>query len=244
MMTTRRLTTAACIAGLAIGALASAPARAGDDPEGGAAKLKAIKDLMFAEDLGAFARDAKTTDPPPWSHLAAALRASDAATAKAAFRRVLAMNSAESRIALLAWNGLRKLGEAPPPAVANDVLGVIVEVPQAGGMDTLAAYADGGARYLNQSGKMTVWELPADPRTQRVRDVIKAARPATSAVRLVPRRAPPPGSGRIRITLLTPGGMRAQDGSMAEISDGKLGPTLDAATKLLVMLVNATLEKE
>jgi hypothetical protein len=42
------------------------------------------------------------------------------------------------------------------------VLGVILEMPSGGAYDTLAAYVDGTARYLNFSGKAIFWDAP-DP---------------------------------------------------------------------------------
>jgi len=47
------------------------------------------------------------------------------------------------------------------------VHGVILDVPLAGGLDTLAAYVDGTARYINHSGRTIIWEVPASKNTFR-----------------------------------------------------------------------------
>jgi hypothetical protein len=60
------------------------------------------------------------------------------------------------------WSGLRELREKPEPKFAFEVLGVVIEMPSGGAYDTLAAYVDGSARYLNFSGKAIFWDA-ADP---------------------------------------------------------------------------------
>lgn len=40
------------------------------------------------------------------------------------------------------------------------VHGVVLDVPLEDGVDTLAAYADGTARYINHSGRTIIWEVP------------------------------------------------------------------------------------
>ena len=44
------------------------------------------------------------------------------------------------------------------PAKRKELLGVIVEVSLPGGLDVLAAFKDGTARYINYAEKMLVWE--------------------------------------------------------------------------------------
>lgn len=73
--------------------------------------------------------------------------------------RALANDDAiESRDRLQAWAGLRELGVRPDPDRIGLPLGVVLDVPVVGGLDTLAAYADGSARYVNFSGRIAVVE--------------------------------------------------------------------------------------
>lgn len=67
-------------------------------------------------------------------------------------RSVLQIPNLETRIQLWVWSGLRELGEKPGPKAGFEVLGVVLEMPSGGAYDTLAAYVDGSARYLNFSG--------------------------------------------------------------------------------------------
>jgi hypothetical protein len=73
--------------------------------------------------------------------------------AKSCLRGVLSLPKLETRVQLWIWSGLRELGEQPDPKSAWEILGVVFEVPMQGAYDTLAAYQDGTARYLNY------WEL-------------------------------------------------------------------------------------
>jgi hypothetical protein len=80
----------------------------------------------------------------------------------AVLRGVLDAPQLETRAILWVWSALRELGEKPDPQFAFEVLGVILERPSVDGYDTLAAYVDGSARYLNFSGKAIFWDAP-DP---------------------------------------------------------------------------------
>lgn len=73
-------------------------------------------------------------------------------------RSLLEKSDIETRVRLWIWNGLRELGESPAPEKAFEVLGAIIEMPSGDGVDTLAAYIDGTARYLNFSGRAIFWD--------------------------------------------------------------------------------------
>jgi len=88
-------------------------------------------------------------------------------TAIAVLRGVLEMPSLETRTLLWVWSGLRELGEKPDPKFAFEVLGVVLEMPSGGAYDTLVAYVDGSARYLNFSGKAIFWDAP-DPAIEQL----------------------------------------------------------------------------
>jgi hypothetical protein len=64
----------------------------------------------------------------------------------------------ETRVLLWVWAALRELGIRPEESNAFQVLGAIIEVPSGGAYDTLAAYVDGTARYLNFSGRAIFWD--------------------------------------------------------------------------------------
>src|SRR5215472_12275269 len=99
----------------------------------------------------------------PWASLAMARDALAAGASPVAIehlKAVTAMAGLESRHYLEAWHALRELDVLVPADVSKLVLGVVVEVSLPEGLDVLAAYADGSARYLNWSGAAVVWDAP------------------------------------------------------------------------------------
>ncbi len=146
--------------------------------------------------------------------------------------RAIAGTAAESRARLLAWRALRDAGA--PPDDPDLVLGVIVEVNTVEGIDTLAAYADGSARYLLHTGQRVVWDHPDDRLEKAIAQVMAAAR---AAVAHVPpgRLDGDPAPQVARHTLLTAGGLRAVEEPMADASveASPRGALFAALTELL-----------
>jgi hypothetical protein len=151
--------------------------------------------------------------------------------------RNLAGFMTESRIRLLAWSALRRRGEdvgAPPDRVE----GVVTEVEVGGGVDTLAAYADGTARLLLHTGARVVWDAPDERLAPAIRAIIDAAgalAPPPPAGRLPGE----PGPGQARLTLLTPGGPRAAEEPLATIwrEGAPWAALFGASTTLLEQIV-------
>ena len=79
---------------------------------------------------------------------------------------------------------------------------VIVEVPLEGGLDVLAAFSDGGVRYMNQTGKLAIFE--GVPSLQpAVANLFKESQAIVS--RIGPwnkERLSPPSKGNIRLSFL------------------------------------------
>src|SRR5262249_41704223 len=64
---------------------------------------------------------------------------------------------AESRVRILAHRLLKSMGQ---PSGDKVLLGVIIEVGMEEGLDVLAAYQDGTARYINHAEKIIIWDAP------------------------------------------------------------------------------------
>jgi hypothetical protein len=125
--------------------------------------------------------------------------------AKSRLRSILGLPSLETRIQLWVWSALRELGERPDSKSGKEVLGVVVEMPMRGAYDTLAAYQDGSARYLNFSGKAIFWDQKDVAVKSLCQRLIESTIPESP--RAVPRQdtlLPKSGS---RVTLLTRSGM-------------------------------------
>jgi len=128
---------------------------------------------------------------------------------------------------------------AGAPVPARQYLGTIIEVRLAEGLDTLAVFADGGARYINYSGKMVVVEGIPSPFAAEINQVIEASQPIVAAIGPWDKeRLPPPAEGNIRMTFLVSDGLYFGEGPMSVMQQEPLAsPLVSAATKLLLKLI-------
>jgi hypothetical protein len=169
-----------------------------------------------------------------------ALAGNDVARAVAALRRIVETPQLESRQYLQAWHALRQLGVQPQlEHEAKRVLGVVLEVHLDAGLDTLAAYADGTARYLNHGGRLIVWDTPDPPPDPPIAvliaDLIQAGQRVAEVIgpSREPRRAPPP-KRHVRMNLLTCSGLHFGEGPFAALSADPMGGPVVAAGALLM----------
>jgi hypothetical protein len=140
----------------------------------------------------------------------------------------------ESRVRLLAWQWLRAAGQ---PVASRELLGVVVEVPLEGGLDVLAAYADGTVRYIHHTGRVAVFEGAPDSVAQQGKLLVHAAIPLASKGP-VKSRAAPPALGSVRLSLLAADGLHVRDGTFGELDrDAVAAPALKQAQRLLDIVV-------
>lgn len=141
----------------------------------------------------------------------------------------------ESRIKLLAYN---KLQNKAYPIRKKELLAVILEVPVENGLDVLAAFEDGTARYINHSEKLIVW----DTRTEETNTLINNL--FTESLKVVnqigpwkdPRVAPPKGEN-IRLNFLVSDGLYFGQGPFNVLAKDPMGgPVIHWATKLMQCL--------
>jgi hypothetical protein len=169
--------------------------------------------------------------------LADAAERGDTASALAALASAPAWNT-DTRLHLQAWSLARDAGVEAGDG-AKDVLGVVVDMGLGDGLDTLAGFADGSARYLNHSGSAIVWEVPDMAIGQLVRHLLdEAAIVVVMGGPLEGERLPPPSRGHTMLSVLTRGGIYVGAGPIDAISeDPRGGPVITAATELLQALV-------
>jgi hypothetical protein len=144
--------------------------------------------------------------------------------------------SQEGRVRYLAYTKLRELGQ---PVPAKILLGVIVEVPLDGGLDVLAAFSEGGVRYINQTGRIAVFEsvTALQPYVQRLFSASGAV-VAHNGPREQPRRVPP-RDGAVRVTFLVSDGLYFGEGPLETMqSNAMAGPVIQRATELLQAVVS------
>ena len=130
----------------------------------------------------------------------------------------------EPRHHLQAWNFLRQNGYEPAPGIAKKVLGVVVEVGMADGLDIVAAYPNHSARYYNYSGSGVVWEHPSHVLDDKI-DALLAA--SVGVVAQIgpwdkPRPAAPPAD-YVRLNFLTPSGLHFGQAPMEVMSKDPIG---------------------
>jgi hypothetical protein len=107
------------------------------------------------------------------------------------------------------------------------------------GLDIVAAYADGRARYFNFSGAAIVWESPDNSLRPLIDDVLRVGK--VVADRIGPwedARPPAPPRGHARINVLTPSGLHFGQAPFDVLSHDPLGgPVISAAVALMQALI-------
>jgi hypothetical protein len=196
-----------------------------------------LYNLLFCDDINLFRNDQKTQGDGPWPTLL------EAQPNLNALEQIAQNESNEGRVRKLAFNRLRAAGQTVP---AKKILGVIVEVPQTHGLDVLAAFADGGVRYLNQSGKVAIFEGNAHPVVETTaKELVAVSQPVVDRIGPWDKaRRPPPKRGTVRMTFLVSDGLYFGEGSFAALSsDPRGGPVLAKATQLLQLAVQKTVDE-
>lgn len=153
----------------------------------------------------------------------------------AALTALASSANTEDRVRVLAYNSLRARGITVPKGI---LLGVVVEVGLGGGIDTLAAFVDGGVRYINQSGKMAIFEGPLADLQPSVKNLMQSS--ATLVAQLSPSqraRQPPPTKGNLRLTFLVSDGLYGGEGSFGAMQRNELAAPVVAAAQALLLKV-------
>jgi hypothetical protein len=189
-----------------------------------------LYNLLFCDDLALFKAHTQAGATEPWATLFA-----DQADIPA-LRAIADDAGHEGRVRALAFNRLRAAGATVP---AKTLIGVIIEVPLAQGLDVLAAFAEGGVRYLNQSGRIAVFEGQGHPVEGLAKELVAAAQPIVDRIGPWDRqRLPPPPPGNVRMTFLVSDGLYFGEGPFGALqADPVAGPLLAKATELLQRVV-------
>jgi hypothetical protein len=198
----------------------------------------ALRETLFGDlPLATWAADNVAEPWTTFSRAATCLGRGDRDAAVNALQALLARPGLESRHTLEAWNALRQAGVSPPAAEAKRVYGVVVDVPMQGGFDTLAAYEDRSARYLNFSGAAVVWDAPDSRLDDHVRRLLAAGQELARLIGPWEDRRPPLTPGQARISLLTPSGLHFVQAPFEALArDAMAAPVIAAATALMQTL--------
>ena len=146
--------------------------------------------------------------------------------------------TSEPRIKLLAYNKLAANGYK---SSNKELLGVIVEIGLENGLDVLASFKNGTARYINFSEKIIIWENTTD---EIVNQITKAlfANGLNIVNQIEPQkdsRKRPPAKGNARISFLVSDGIYFVEGSKNTFfRDPNIKSTFDKAAELMQCLIN------
>lgn len=191
--------------------------------------LNTIYDMLFCDTLEPYQTHSTVADQHPWATLFSST------PHEKALSEIAGDGTQETRVRLLAAHVLGKYAlHRPQPAL----LGVIVEVALPEGLDVVAAYADGTARYLNHSGRAIVWESQTEESNQLVSNLFQ------QGINVVNRIGPwdgarmaPPETGMARLSFLVSGQLYFGQGPMdVFFADPMAGPVLQAALELIQYL--------
>jgi hypothetical protein len=196
--------------------------------------LDLIYNVLFCDDPSLYRMTGG--QPAPWQILL------DDDSHAGAVRAFAVEETQESRVRCLAFNWLRRNHQPVPKGL---LLGTIVEVGLAAGLDVIAAFEDGRVRYINHIGKLAVFEATPPDVGAGAKHLIEVSQPVIERIGPweKPRRPPPP-KGSVRMTFLVSDGLYFGEGPISSIqSDPLAGPVYAGALRLL-QLVTAASTKE
>lgn len=182
--------------------------------------------------------DQGTEPDGPWTVLTEAnahIRQGKTERAVKLLFELIARPNIETRILLWAWTALRNLGVRPKPDEADEIRGIVIEVSMESGVDVLAAYADGAARYVNHSGKVIVWDIPDVTITSLISKLLECSKRFrnVAATTLISHSV----GDLIRVTLLTFTGNRFAEASMQSIASSPISQVLAIGAELMANLI-------
>ena len=187
--------------------------------------LNTLYDLLFCDNADAFR--SQTNAAENTSLLAVLNPSSDADT----LLGIANDRSMESRVRALAAHRLHALGQAANP----ELLGVIVEVGMVGGLDVLAAYGDGSARFFSHAERLIIFDAPTADSNQLIAQLWQAGVQVVNQIGPWDKaRLDPPTAGMVRLSFLVSGQLYFGQGPIdVFFGDPMAGPVLGAATQLM-----------
>ncbi len=163
-----------------------------------------IYNLLFCDNIELFKQNSK----PPYTYPYDILFSETSTFAD--FQKIINDTTLESRLKILAYNRQLSKGHKPDK---KELLAVIIEVGLDDGLDVLASFKDGTARYINQTGKMIIWETTNETSNRLTQDLFQKSQEIVKQIGVwdKPRR-PHPAKGTARITFLVSDGLYFGEG--------------------------------
>lgn len=193
--------------------------------------INLVYDLLFCDDVELYKNNFTGTPDFPWNILF------NNKASVTELEKIITDTKVGSRAKTLAANALKAAGQ---PLIKKQLYGIVIEVGLENGLDTLAAYRDGSARYINHAENMVVWETP-DAESNALINLL-FVQGAEIVAKIGPwkeARCPHPPTGNVRISFLVSDGLYFGEGPIHVLFKDKMaGPALATATELLQFLAN------
>ncbi len=192
--------------------------------------INQVYEMLFCDKLENFNNATKENTQYPWDLLFAEPLNPDDLT------KVSEDRSLESRVRLIAYNQLRKLGKK---ITTKELLAVVIEVGLEEGLDVLAAYNDGSARYINYSERIIMLEEARDQSNTLIQDLLdKSIQVVNQIGPWNQDRLPFPDTGQVRLSFLVSDGLYFGQGPINQLfQDPMGGPVLESASQLMSYLI-------
>jgi len=194
----------------------------------GDAGLNKVYDLLFCDNLDAY-KSATQPSAYPWDRLLA-----DPIN-YAQLEAVATDQTLEARQRLLAYHLLATTGS---PSQHKELLGVVIEVALPDGLDVLAAFSDGTARYINHAEKLLVWETRTDESNRLINQLFVTSGQVVKHIgRWEGERRSFPTAGTARLTFLLSDGLYFGEGPFEALyADPMGGSVITSAIHLMTFL--------
>ncbi|RZJ58820.1 MAG: hypothetical protein EOO45_26390 [Flavobacterium sp.] len=190
-----------------------------------------IYNLLFCDDINLFKERTKQPYEYPFDILF-----SEPASISG-LQKIIDDENTDPRVKVLAYNAMIVNGHTPK---RKELLGVIVEVGLENGLDVLASFSDGSARYINQSGKIIILEATDDNEANKITsDLFAASRNIVDQIGPWDQsRLPNPIKGNVRLTFLVSDGLYFGEAPIGVFfNDALAGPALAKATGLMQYII-------
>jgi len=191
--------------------------------------LNLIYNLLFCDNPELFKGSATDQSVYPWNIVFATHDNTEELV------RLTEDDGVESRVQLLAHSKLRAQGHS---INYQELLGVVIEVGMDDGLDVIAAYSDGSARYLNYSEKLIVLEAQTEQSNALIDELFNCGNEVIQKIGPWDKdRLPAPPAGQVRLTFLVSDGLYFGQGPIDVLAEDPMGgPVINAAAELMKYL--------
>lgn len=194
-----------------------------------------IYQLLFCDNIELY----RPKTPPPFNYPFDILFSKERTVAD--LQKVIDDPTSDPRVKMLAYNLQLADGHTP---TKRELLAVIVEVGLDEGLDVVASFNNGTARYINYTGHMIIWEAKDEISDSLTAELFSKSADIVNKIGPWDKpRKPAPPKGHVRISFLVSDGLYFGEGGINVLFNDPLGsPALTAATHLMKYLTEKSLE--